>query len=110
MSKIVNACTLKDPMGEVSNTRSESRSDIVCLEGNGYRPSHHGDGYRVGGAMYTLNSTEVHAVAYIYDARGNGDGKTCCSIVGGHQSSISDYTAIVLEIHEDDNTDREEIL
>ena len=30
------------------------------------------------------------------DARGNGDGKVCCSIVGGHQTSISDYTAIVL--------------
>ena len=37
----------------------------------------------------------------IYDARGNGDGKVCCSIVGGHQTSISDYTAIVLEIHDD---------
>ena len=34
--------------------------------------------------------------AKIYDARGNGDGNICCSIVGGHQSSISDYTAIVL--------------
>ena len=51
-------------MGEISNTRSESGSDIVCLEGNGYRPSHKGDGYRVGGAMYALNSTEVHAICY----------------------------------------------
>ena len=49
-------------MGEERNTRCEPRSDIICLEGNGYRASHHGDGYRVGGAMYTLNSTEVHAV------------------------------------------------
>ena len=51
-------------MGKVSNFRSEPRSDIVCLEGNGYRPSHKGDGYRVGGVMYTLNSTEVHAICY----------------------------------------------
>lgn len=51
-------------MGEVSNIRRESGSDIVCLEGNGYRPSHKGDGYRIGGVMYTLNSTEVHAVCY----------------------------------------------
>jgi hypothetical protein len=36
---------------------------IVCLEGNGYRQSHHGDGWKMG-AMYTLNSTEVHAVCY----------------------------------------------
>lgn len=33
----------------------------------------------------------------IFDARGNGDGEIRPSIVGGHQSSISDYTAIVLE-------------
>lgn len=51
-------------MGEVSDIRREPGSDIVCLEGNGYRPSHKGDGYRVGGAMYTLNSTEVHAICY----------------------------------------------
>ena len=51
-------------MGEVGNTWSESGSDIVCLEGNGCRPSHQGDGWRVGGAMYTLNATEVHCVAY----------------------------------------------
>lgn len=51
-------------MGEVSNIRSEPGSDIVCLEGNGYRPSHFGDGWRVSEVMYTLNSTEVHAVCY----------------------------------------------
>ena len=51
-------------MGKVSDTRSEPRSDIVCLEGNGSRPSHRGDGYIESEVMYTLNSTEVHAVAY----------------------------------------------
>lgn len=51
-------------MGEVRNVRSESGSDIVCLEGNGARPSHKGNGWSVGGAMFTLNSTEVHCVAY----------------------------------------------
>lgn len=32
----------------------------------------------------------------VYDARGNGDGKTTNAIVGGHECSISDYTSIVL--------------
>ena len=54
-------------MGKERNARSEPRSDIICLEGNGYRPSHKGDGWIVGGAMYTLNSTEVHAVCYGVD-------------------------------------------
>lgn len=51
-------------MGKVGNARSEPRSDIVCLEGNGSRPSHRGDGYIESQVMYTLNTTEVHAVAY----------------------------------------------
>ena len=51
-------------MGKVGDTRRKPRSDIVCLEGNGSRPSHFGNGYRIGGVMYTLNSTEVHAVCY----------------------------------------------
>lgn len=36
--------------------------EIICLEGNGSRPSHQGNGWKVGGVMYTLNSTEVHAI------------------------------------------------
>ena len=51
-------------MGTFRDSRSESRPILVCLEGNGYRPSHRGDGYYVGGVMYTLNSTEVHGIAY----------------------------------------------
>lgn len=60
-------------MGKVGDIRREPRPNIVCLEGNGSRPSHKGDGYRVGGAMYTLNSTEVHCVCYVigsYDSGG----------------------------------------
>ena len=46
------------------NLGDEPRSDIVCLEGNGSRPSHRGDGWRIGGVMFTINTTEVHGVAY----------------------------------------------
>lgn len=37
---------------------------IVCLEGNGQRPSHRGNGYAETDKMYTLNATEAHGVAY----------------------------------------------
>ena len=37
---------------------------VVCLEGNGSRPSHKGDGYAETEISYTLNATEKHAVAY----------------------------------------------
>lgn len=33
----------------------------------------------------------------IYDARENGDGRTCPTITGGHESNITDYTAVVIE-------------
>ena len=51
-------------MGEIGYIRSEPGSDIVCLEGNGSRPSHKGDGWKQSEVMFTLNSTEVHAVCY----------------------------------------------
>lgn len=43
----------------------------------------------------TLRAGVVPAV--VYDARGNGDGEICPTITGGHESSISDYTSVVLE-------------
>lgn len=44
---------------------------VVSLEGNGSRPSHSGDGYSESEVMYTLNSTEHHAVC---SAEINGGG------------------------------------
>lgn len=40
---------------------------VIPLEGNGARPSHHGDGYRKSGPMYSLNTTEVHSIAYAFE-------------------------------------------
>lgn len=33
----------------------------------------------------------------VYDARGNGNGRTCPTITGGHENRITDYTAIAIE-------------
>ena len=33
----------------------------------------------------------------VYDARGNGDGEIVPTLTGGHQATISDYTAVVVE-------------
>lgn len=45
----------------------------VAIEGNGSRPSHKGNGYKETDKMYTLNTTEVHGVAYSmgHDERSN---------------------------------------
>ena len=52
-----------DTLNVFDNT--ETRTPIViCLEGNGIRPSHRGGGYSEEGAMFTLNTIEKHAVCY----------------------------------------------
>lgn len=38
----------------------------------------------------------------VFDARGNGGGKLSPTITGDHQDRITDYTAIVLEVWEED--------
>ena len=35
--------------------------------------------------------------ASVFDARGNGDGRTCPTITGDHENRITDYTAIAIE-------------
>ena len=42
----------------------KNQGGMVVVEGNGSRPSHHGDGYKESETMYTLNCTEKHAVSY----------------------------------------------
>lgn len=39
-----------------------NQGGMIVLEGNGSRPSHQGDGYAKSETMYTLNTTEHHAV------------------------------------------------
>lgn len=38
--------------------------NVVCIEGNGQRESHLGNGYAESDQMYTLNTVEKHAVCY----------------------------------------------
>lgn len=42
----------------------KNQGGMVVIEGNGSRPSYHGDGYKESDTMYTLNCTENHAVSY----------------------------------------------
>ena len=56
--------------GNTLASRDYKQPQAVCvLEGNGSRPSHRGNGYKESETMYTLNTTEQHAVAY--DCRNN---------------------------------------
>lgn len=49
---------------ELCQRSQTSQFSTVCIEGNGARQSHFGNGWRESDQMYTLNTTEQHAVAY----------------------------------------------
>ena len=66
---------------------------------------------------FTLNATDVHGIAYAYDARsynfkadGSIGGGIAFAIVGDHENRPTDMTNLVVENHDEENTDREEIL
>ena len=50
-----------------SPNKNQGGIAVVAIEGNGTRPSHHGNGYSEEGIGYTLNTTEQHGVAYGID-------------------------------------------
>lgn len=95
-------------MGKISDIRGKSRSNsysldrrVYAIQGGGRTSLNvNGKGWDID-VSFTLNATDIHGIAYVFDARGNGEGGVSPTITGGHQSSISDYTAIVLEVHGD---------
>ena len=56
--------TLSERMGTGGNNVPLVLIIRSGCEGNGSRPSHHGDGFKEGDTMYTLNAVEQHAIAY----------------------------------------------
>lgn len=66
----------------------------ICIQGNVIEREVkcNGKGWK-NDVSYTLNTIDRHAV---YDARGNGDGSTTCTITGDHENRVTDYTAIVI--------------
>ena len=42
-------------------------------------------------------AVEIAKRVECYDARGNGDGATACTITGDHQNRITDYTAVAVQ-------------
>ena len=69
------------------------RDAVFCIQGNAIDREIKMNGSGVSTEpMFTLNTVDRHAV---YDARGNGNGKTVCTLTGDHQNRVTDYTAIV---------------
>ena len=66
-----------------------NQGGIVVVEGNGSRPSHQGDGYKESDVMYTLNTTEQHAVVYAIDRESFNCGQNYARKMGISEDGIS---------------------
>lgn len=77
----------------------------ICIQGNCIDRADtagcNGKGWNDEDVCYTLNTIDRPAV---YDARGNGDGKTVPTITGDHQNRVTDYTAVCVGNGQADNT------
>ena len=73
-----------------------NQAPTICIQGNCIDRADtagcNGKGWRYD-QCYTLNTIDRPAV---YDARGNGNGETVCTITEDHQNRITDYTALVM--------------
>ena len=49
------------------------------------------------GALNINSSAGGRKLPLMFDARGNGDGKTACTLTGDHQSRVTDYTCLCIE-------------
>ena len=69
----------------------------ICIQGNCIDRADtagcNGKGWRDDDVSFTLNTIDRPAV---YDARGNGDGKTAPTLTGDHQNRVTDYTAVCI--------------
>ncbi len=69
-----------------------SKPETICLEGNGSRESHFGNGYAESDVMYTLNTIEQHGVlpvaVDVYNQTIEGDSApTIAAAIGGTNTS-----------------------
>lgn len=83
-------------LSTLNNQAVLDNETVYCLQGNGIDRADtagcNGKGWREN-QSYTLNTIDRPAV---YDARGNGDGKTVCTLTGDHQNRVTDYTALCI--------------
>ena len=51
----------------------------------------------VAGTLGTNSNASGRNAPLVFDARGNGDGKTACTLTGDHQDRVTDYTCLCIE-------------
>ena len=78
---------------EIAPTLSAEQTSAVYVNQNQLGEVRIGE---VAGTLSTNSNASGRNAPLVFDARGNGDGKTACTLTGDHQSRVTDYTAIVM--------------
>ncbi len=89
--------------GIAPTLRAETHGNLPCvIQAAGFKAGQGGKARGIGWAEEqspTLTAgaggNGVPSVCAIYDARGNGDGKTASTITGDHENRVTDYTNVV---------------
>ena len=63
----------------------------------GFKPHAGVSAGSIGYQEETVPTIDTGKPMAVYDARGNGDGKTACTLTGDHQSRVTDYTCLCTE-------------
>ena len=86
---------------ELSGTLGVSQDQtLICIEGNGSRESHRGDGFKVSDTMYTLNTVEQHAICISGDVAETLDSSYYkgCGERGGREREVVCQQRLTLSI------------
>ena len=85
----------KEASRDAGTGSCESGKPVISVDQGGGKSGAHS--YEDVSPTLTCTHGGEPAVAYTYDARGNGDGDMVNTITGDHQNRVTDYTAVVLE-------------
>ncbi|MBQ1776660.1 MAG: hypothetical protein IIZ93_00740, partial [Acidaminococcaceae bacterium] len=83
--------------GTLSAEPGSHQQNYVCYKQSGFADYEEGVGTLKASGGDVGGDTESIIVSRIYDARGNGDGKTIPTLTGDHENRITDYTALCVE-------------
>lgn len=72
---------------------SGNNQPVICA---GFKPNMGAKARGIGYEEEKAPTMDTGTPNAVYDARGNGDGKTVCTLTGDHEGRVTDYTAIVV--------------
>ncbi len=84
----------KAPTLTAADGMSGNNQPVICA---GFKHKAGAEAGNIGYQKETAPTIDTGKPMAVYDARGNGDGETVCTLTGDHQSRVTDYTCLCIE-------------